>query len=187
MSGSVSSVQSWRDDLAVLPREEKPWKPDRRGVGMTEEHVVIGQALRVIAKHAVEQGDRKMAGRVLAAEALSGACVAYVWQDCANLFPLPELPEDYGPTANAIKRGQLLDEQARAFFVGGVRGRPARLLRAEARGMLHVLRWLYRVGLLDSRTLTVADSDPWRRMNGMPAWTHPNIHGPLPPAAADLN
>lgn len=173
------------DDLAMLPAEEREWAGRRRSLKHTDEELAISQAIRVLAKHAVEGGDQRMAGRVLAAAALTGTNVAYVWQDCSNLFDT-ELPSD-GTLERARARGADLDEQARAFFVAGVRRRPARLLRAEARGILYALRWLYRAGLLQTRALIITESEPWRRKTGAPPQAHPNILGSLPPAAASLN
>lgn len=165
------------DDLAALPSEEQPWTIDYRTMTATDEHCRIASALRVLAAYAVEAGDHRMAGRVLAAAALTGTGVQFVWGDCSNLFTTA-LPYD-GSYESAERRGQDLDEQARAFFVRGVKGRHRRLLRAEARGILWTLRWLYRAGLLDQRELMHQENEPWRRREGLPSEAHPNIAGIL--------
>jgi hypothetical protein len=181
----VSSVRYY-DDLSVLPAEEREWSGRRRSLRFTEEELAIYQAVRVLAKHAVEAGDQRMAGRVMAAAALTGTNVYWLYDDCRDLLGT-ELPEWDGTHEHATRRGELLTEAARAFFVAGVRRRPARLLRAEARGLLFALRWLFRAGLLPMASLAWAEQQPWRRVTGAPVDAHPHILGPLPPAAANLN
>jgi hypothetical protein len=181
------------DDLWVLPAREAQWSHDWRD-SVSDEHMAIWMALRVLAQHAFEARDERMCGRVLAAQAIMGEAVQWTWEDCTKLLPLPVLTAEqhdlcsaHGPVAFATLRGEILRERARDVFVAGVRRRPARLLRAEARGLLFALRWLYRAGVLHERALTHAEQEPWRRFTGAPEGAHPNILGPLPPAAANLN
>lgn len=175
------------DDLWVLPDKESEWSHDWRHAKAPEERA-IWAALRALSQHAFEARDERMCGRIIAAQAIMGMAVQWTWEDCTKLLPLPELTDPSGyPDRDAQARGRILRDQAREVFVAGVRRRPRALLRAEARGLLFALRWLYRAGLLPERALMHAELDPWRRFTGAPVEAHPNILGPLPPAAASLN
>lgn len=138
------------DDLAVLPRQAYNI---RWGHEDTDEWGVVFHALEMLAKHAAEAGDARMAGRCMAAVALIGQNVSWLWEDCLYLFPA-YAAGDGGETVRA---------QAYEFFVSGVRRRPARLLRAEAHGMVYALRWLARVGLLTQRDVMDKSLEPFTR------------------------
>lgn len=172
-------------DMNSLPAVDREWshKSDR---SYTDEEIAIDMALDVLAKHAVEAGDRRMAGRVLAARALTGGGWYHLWDDCRDLLGTP-LPSWDGTREHAFERGRILTDTAREFFAAGVHRRPRALLRAEARGVLFALRWLYRAGLLERRALSHAELAPWRRVTGAPETAHPNVLGPLPPTGASLN
>lgn len=141
------------NDLAALPAQE--FYP-RWGRGETREDREWGavfEALQVIAKHAVEARDAKMAGRCLAAVALIGQGYQWMWQDVNYLFPMPTIEESGDLHADARARGAAVHDLARSFYVSGVYRRPHALLRAEARGLVWTLRWLARMGLLDHTLL----------------------------------
>jgi transposase-like protein len=122
-----------RTDLDVLPGPE--WTVDftyRRPDEQTEEeYLAVTAAIEALVRVAVERRDAKAAGRFMAAYALTHQTVQWLWQDNTYWFD-----------------GERPAEQCRAFMVSGVRGRPRRLLRAEARGIVWALRWLHRAGAL---------------------------------------
>jgi hypothetical protein len=139
----------YRDPWANLPKQYFG-----RSQQVSEEWLIVWSTIEVLAKHAVEKRDAKMAGRCLAALSLLGYTISYTLQDSLYLFD-----EYYDEDVKADE----LKAVAWHFFHSGTRRRSRLVLRAEAVGLVWTLRWLYRAGLLEQRTVQEASNQPYLR------------------------
>ena len=147
----------WTDDLAVLPEPE--WRVELAGRGNREEaneYVAVANAVEALCRVAIERKHAKAAGRFMAAYALLHQGVDWLWAD--NGFWFRDESVELSP-----EEGRAEEARCRAFLVSGVRGRPRRLLRAEARGIVHALRWAHRAGLITGPGAREASRQSWLR------------------------